>query len=58
MAHVELSEQDLRLLLQSLHHCLETCQQRAATGGPCEDCDAARALEVRLRALAGPAVTR
>jgi hypothetical protein len=50
MPRVELSEKDLRLLLQSLEHCLATCQQKAAGGGPCEDCEAAAALRDRIQA--------
>jgi hypothetical protein len=53
MAKVDLSDQDLRLILQSLQHCLDTCKQKAKKGGgPCEDCDAATALRDRLEALA------
>jgi hypothetical protein len=51
MTTVELSDKDLQLLLQSLQHCLDTCKQKAKSGGPCEDCDAATALRDRLRAL-------
>ncbi|HEY3355523.1 MAG TPA: hypothetical protein VGQ83_19895 [Polyangia bacterium] len=49
MPNIELSDTDVRLLLQSLDHCLATCRE-AAGGGPCEDCDAARALRDRLAA--------
>jgi hypothetical protein len=52
MRTIELSDKDLRLLLQSLDHCLATCNQKAAGGGPCEDCDAATDLRGRLKALA------
>ncbi len=52
MPNANLSDKDLRLLLQSLQHCIDTCKQRAAGGGPCEDCDAARDLLTRLMALA------
>jgi hypothetical protein len=51
MPKVELNEKELRLVLQSLEHCLATCHQKAAGGGPCEDCDAARALRDRLTTL-------
>jgi hypothetical protein len=51
MITVELSDKDLRLLLQSLQHCLDTCKQKSKGGGPCEDCDAATALRDRLRGL-------
>jgi len=50
MPKVDLNEKDLRLLVQSLEHCIATCKQTKAGGGPCEDCDAARALLARLQA--------
>ncbi len=51
---VALEKDDLKLLLQSLDHCLATCQHKTETGkdGPCEDCDKARALRARLAKLA------
>ncbi len=52
MAKVDLSDKDLRLILQSLQHCLDTCKQKSKGGGPCEDCDAASALRDRLKTLA------
>ena len=55
MAAVQLSleKDDLKLLVQSLDHCLATCQRKAASGKdePCEDCDRARALRNRLAKL-------
>lgn len=50
MPKLDLNEKDVRLLIQSLEHCIATCKQKGAGGGPCEDCDAARALLVRLQA--------
>jgi hypothetical protein len=47
---VELSEKDLRLLVQSLTHCLETCKNEGKAE-PCEDCTAATALKEKLAAL-------
>jgi len=48
--HVDLEEKDLRILVQSLENCLRTCQTKARTpDAPCEDCDAARALQERLQ---------
>lgn len=50
---VELSASEVRILVQSLDHCLATCQ--AHTSNPqaiCEDCDAARALKKKLGQLA------
>ena len=51
---VSLEKDDVKLLLQSLDHCLATCQRKAGTGkdAPCEDCDKARALRDRLAKLA------
>jgi len=45
---VELTPVELQLLLQSLNHCLATCKNKSAKGGPCADCDAAKALKRRL----------
>jgi hypothetical protein len=47
---VELSEKDVRLLVQSLTHCLETCRNQGKAE-PCEDCVAAAALQEKLSAL-------
>ena len=47
--HVDLDQKDLRILVQSLENCLKTCQTRQKQpDAPCEDCDAARALQQRL----------
>ncbi len=47
--HLELEQRDLRILVQSLENCLKTCQTRQKQpDAPCEDCDAARALQQRL----------
>jgi hypothetical protein len=46
---VELSEKEVRILVQSLGNCLATCQVRAVKpDAPCEDCDAARNLKRKL----------
>jgi hypothetical protein len=51
--NIELTDQELKLLLQSLDHCLATCQNKSAEKDqPCEDCDAATALRTRLANLA------
>jgi len=50
MLNVELSDKDVRLLLQSLDHCLATCKHKAAGDGPCEDCEAAKKLRDQLAA--------
>ena len=49
---INLTPVELGLLLQSLDHCLATCKNKTADGGPCADCDAARALLNRLAKLA------
>jgi hypothetical protein len=52
MIHVEMSERDIKLLLQSLTHCLETCKHKTSGHDePCEDCDAAQDLKERLGRL-------
>jgi hypothetical protein len=49
MINVELSEQEIKLLLQSLDHCLRTCQHKSeGRDEPCEDCKAAARLRRRL----------
>ena len=51
---LNLSERDLRLLVQSLEHCLATCKAKEQDpSAPCEDCDAARELKGRLQAALG-----
>lgn len=47
--NLDLSQQEVRILVQSLGNCLATCQTHAAKpDAPCEDCDAARALKRKL----------
>lgn len=47
--HLDLSQKELRILVQSLGNCLATCQSHAAKpDAPCEDCDAARALKKKI----------
>ncbi len=49
MINLELGEHEIRLLLQSLDHCLRTCQHKSSgRDEPCEDCDAAARLRQRL----------
>lgn len=49
---VDLEQKDIRILVQSLQNCLETCKVHAKKpDAPCEDCDAARALQGRLKLL-------
>jgi hypothetical protein len=48
--NLDLSTKDLRIMVQSLENCLATCQtHQKKPDAPCEDCDAARALQDRLR---------
>ena len=48
--HLDLSSKEVRVLVQSLGNCLATCQTHAQQpDAPCEDCDAARALEQKLK---------
>ncbi len=48
-AHLDLSQREVRILVQSLGNCIATCQTHAAKpDAPCEDCDAARALKKKL----------
>jgi hypothetical protein len=48
--HLELTQQELRLLSQSLDHCLATCHQKGTSPDqPCEDCDQARKLLAKVR---------
>jgi hypothetical protein len=50
---VLLEKQEVKLLVQSLDHCLQTCQHKAEAGkAGCDDCDQARALRDRLAKLA------
>ncbi len=46
---LSLSNEDVQLLLQSLDHCLATCNKKTAgKPGPCQDCDRAKDLRQRL----------
>jgi hypothetical protein len=48
--HLDLSGQELRILVQSLENCLATCHKKAVKpDAPCEDCDAARSLQGKLK---------
>jgi hypothetical protein len=51
---VSLDKDEVKLLVQSLDHCLATCQRKVASGkdAPCDDCERARALRDRLVKLA------
>ena len=47
---LELDRKDVRILVQSLENCLRTCEaKQKQPDAPCEDCDAARALQQRLQ---------
>jgi hypothetical protein len=46
---IDLSATELRIMVQSLGNCLETCQVHAKKpDAPCEDCEAARKLKKKL----------
>lgn len=48
--HLDLEQKDLRILVQSLENCIKTCEtHKQKPDAPCEDCDAARALQERLK---------
>ena len=48
-AGMALSKKELRIMVQSLGNCLETCQVHAAKPkAACPDCDAARKLKRKL----------
>ena len=48
--HLDLEQKDLRILVQSLENCLRTCEtKKQKPDAPCEDCDAARALQKKLQ---------
>ncbi len=49
-APVQLSSGEVRILVQSLEHCIATCKTHAdRPDAPCKDCDAARALKKKLQ---------
>jgi hypothetical protein len=49
MSQYELSDAEIRILIESLEHCLATCHSKDhPTSGPCAECDAARALKDKL----------
>jgi len=46
---VKLSTKELRILVQSLGNCIDTCKTHARkASAKCEDCDAARKLQKKL----------
>ena len=47
--HLDLSQKEIRIMVQSLTNCIDTCQVHAkAPDAPCEDCDEARRLKGKL----------
>jgi hypothetical protein len=47
--NISLASDEVRLLLQSLDHCLATCNKKTAgKSGPCDDCDRVKSLRQRL----------
>ncbi len=54
-SHLDLSQKELRILVQSLTNCIATCQVHARKpDAPCEDCDEARRLKGRLEGRLAP----
>ncbi len=49
---VELAQKDIRILIQSLQNCMETCRtHERRPDARCKDCDAALELQGRLKKL-------
>jgi len=47
---IDLEAKEVRILVQSLDNCLKTCVVHAKRpDAKCEDCDAARALQKKLK---------
>ncbi len=50
MTDVALSPKEIRILVQSLDNCLATCKVHAKKpDAPCEDCDAAKKVQGKLK---------
>lgn len=50
MVTVDLTSNELRLMIQSLDHCLATCKnEKQSSSAVCSDCEAAKALRERLK---------
>ena len=47
---VHLNQTELRLLVQSLTHCLESCKHKQKNE-PCEDCEAGKKLKGKLQKI-------
>ena len=48
-AHLDLSQKEVRILVQSLGNCIATCRTHEKDpDAPCEDCGAARDLKKKL----------
>ena len=48
--HLDLEQKDVRILVQSLENCLKTCEtKQQKPDAPCEDCEAARTLQKKLK---------
>jgi hypothetical protein len=49
MSALELSQSEIRMLIQSLEHCLATCHnEKKGSSDVCPDCDAAKQLRQKL----------
>ncbi len=47
---IELSRDEVKILLQSLSNCIDTCKTHAEKpSAKCPDCDAARAVKAKLQ---------
>jgi hypothetical protein len=47
---LELDKNEVRILVQSLQNCIETCRTHAKKpDAPCADCDGAKALQKKLK---------
>lgn len=47
---LDLTAREVRILVQSLENCMDTCQKKAKKpDAPCKDCDAAGALQKKLK---------
>lgn len=50
VVNIELSRDEVQLLLRSLQHCLSTCEKKTVSPEEvCEECDTAKDLSDRLR---------
>jgi hypothetical protein len=48
MSQMALTPSEIKMLIQSLDHCLATCHADKKEGSICTDCEAAKALRQKL----------